>query len=65
MSIITLGESFHNNHHAFPGSANFGLGWHRPDPAYWLLKLLELPGWVWDVRVPSKERIQQKTRRSE
>jgi stearoyl-CoA desaturase (delta-9 desaturase) len=62
MSIITLGESFHNNHHAFPGSADFGLGWHRPDPAYWVLKLMEQFGWVWDVRVPSKQRIQQKTR---
>ena len=63
ISIITLGESFHNNHHAFPGSANFGLAWYRPDPAYWVLKILEKFGLVWDVKVPGGERLKTKMRK--
>ncbi len=63
ISLITLGESFHNNHHAFPGSAFFGLAWYRPDPAYWVLKTLEYFGLVWDIRVPSKQAIKRKLRK--
>lgn len=58
ISFLTFGESFHNNHHAFPGSAAFGLCWYQPDPAYWILRGMAALGWVWDVRVPSEARIQ-------
>ncbi|MTJ18867.1 hypothetical protein FJR01_18655 [Dolichospermum sp. UHCC 0299] len=29
IALLTFGESWHNNHHAFPGSASFGLEWYR------------------------------------
>jgi stearoyl-CoA desaturase (delta-9 desaturase) len=55
-ALVTLGESWHNNHHAFPESASFGLDWYRLDPGYWLIRLLAACGLVWDVGLPSDER---------
>lgn len=56
--ILTWGEGWHNNHHAFPYAANFGLRWYQVDPGYWLIRLLEIFGLVWDVRRPSLEFIE-------
>ncbi|WP_443749855.1 acyl-CoA desaturase [Asticcacaulis solisilvae] len=50
--LITMGESWHNNHHAFPGSARIGLYEGQSDPGYWFLKALEPLGLVWDIRLP-------------
>jgi stearoyl-CoA desaturase (delta-9 desaturase) len=56
--LLTWGEGWHNNHHAFPYAANFGLRWYQLDPGYWLIRLLEILGLVWDVRRPSPEFIE-------
>ncbi len=50
--LITMGESWHNNHHAFPGSARIGLYKGQADPGYWFLKALEPLGLVRDIRLP-------------
>ena len=60
MTIPTLGESWHNNHHAFPGSANAGLAPWRMDIAWELIRLWERAGWVTDVRTPHADRLDQK-----
>ena len=55
LSLITLGEGWHNNHHYYPGSARQGFYWWEIDIGYYSLKLLELCGIVWDVRgVPKR-----------
>ncbi|MBF6270482.1 acyl-CoA desaturase [Nocardia farcinica] len=59
-ALVSFGESWHNNHHAFPESPSFGLDWYRLDPGYWLIRLLALVGLAWDVRLPSRERIAAK-----
>jgi stearoyl-CoA desaturase (delta-9 desaturase) len=59
-ALVTLGESWHNNHHAFPDSASFGLDWYRLDPGYWLIRTLAAGGLVWDVGVPSGDRMAAK-----
>jgi stearoyl-CoA desaturase (delta-9 desaturase) len=51
-AIPTMGEAWHNNHHAYPGSAKMGHGPGQPDPGYWLIRLLEIAGLAWDVRTP-------------
>jgi stearoyl-CoA desaturase (delta-9 desaturase) len=56
LALLSLGESWHNNHHAFPESPSFGLDWYRPDPGYWLIRLLAACGLAWDLGVPSAER---------
>ena len=50
--LITMGESWHNNHHAWPGSACIGVYEGQPDPGYRLLKALEAAGLVHDIRLP-------------
>lgn len=39
-ALLTMGESWHNNHHAYPGSARLGLSKGQWDPGWWMLLLL-------------------------
>jgi stearoyl-CoA desaturase (delta-9 desaturase) len=40
IALLSLGEGWHNNHHAFPASALHGFGWRQPDPSGLLIRLL-------------------------
>jgi stearoyl-CoA desaturase (delta-9 desaturase) len=50
--LITMGECWHNNHHAFPGSAKLGLQGLQSDPGWWVLKTMSGCGLVWDIVLP-------------
>jgi stearoyl-CoA desaturase (delta-9 desaturase) len=50
---LGFGEGWHNNHHAFPTSARFGLRWWQIDFGYSFICVLALLGLAWNVRVPS------------
>ena len=63
IGVLTLGEGWHNNHHAFPASARHGLRWWQFDPSYLLIRAMKLVGLAWDVRTPSAARIEAKLRR--
>ena len=53
LSWLSFGESWHNNHHAFPSSAFHGLRATEIDPGGWLIWLLERAGLAWNVvRIP-------------
>jgi fatty-acid desaturase len=52
-SLLTMGESWHNNHHAFPGSARLGLFPGEWDPGWWVLMVLRALGLVWSIRLPA------------
>jgi fatty-acid desaturase len=52
-SLLTMGECWHNNHHAFPGSARLGLLPGEWDPGWWTLTLLRKIGLVWEMRLPA------------
>jgi stearoyl-CoA desaturase (delta-9 desaturase) len=56
-SLLTMGECWHNNHHAFPGSARLGLLPGEWDPGWWALLALRRLGWVWELRLPSSMAI--------
>lgn len=56
LSIITLGEGWHNNHHRYPGSERQGFYWWEIDISHYILKVLSWFGLVWDLRTPP-ERI--------
>jgi stearoyl-CoA desaturase (delta-9 desaturase) len=49
LSLFSLGESWHHNHHAFPRSAFHGLRWYELDPSGWVIRGLEKLGLVWNV----------------
>jgi stearoyl-CoA desaturase (delta-9 desaturase) len=51
-AIPTMGEAWHNNHHAFPGSAKIGMRPGQSDLGFRFIQLLERVGLAWDVRTP-------------
>lgn len=53
ISLLTMGESWHNNHHAFPGSARLGLRSAQFDPGWWALWILQQIGLIWDLKQPA------------
>jgi fatty-acid desaturase len=50
--LITMGEAWHNNHHAFPGSARLGVREGEIDPGWWVLLALQRAGLVWNLKTP-------------
>lgn len=56
LAVMSLGEAWHNNHHAFPTSAFHGLRRFEIDPSALVIRLLERAGLVWDVVRISPER---------
>ena len=60
LSLPTFGESWHNNHHAFPTSAFHGLRAWELDPSAWTIRALEKLGLVWDVVRVDPERQARK-----
>jgi len=60
LAPVTLGESWHNNHHAFPTSAAHGLRWWELDISAMTIRGLEKMGLVWDVVRISPERQDKK-----
>ena len=58
LAIITMGEGWHNNHHAYQSSARQGFRWWEYDPTFYLLKLLERLGLVWNLKRPTDEVLQ-------
>jgi sn-1 stearoyl-lipid 9-desaturase len=51
--LVTFGESFHGNHHAFPESARLGLEEGQIDLGWHFIRLLEWSGLATAVRLPS------------
>ena len=52
LGLLTYGECWHNNHHAFPESARIGLEPGQVDPGCWVIQGLEKVGLARDVRLP-------------
>ena len=56
LAPITLGEAWHNNHHAFPTSARHGLGRWQLDPSARVIDMLGACHLAWDIVRVSPER---------
>jgi stearoyl-CoA desaturase (delta-9 desaturase) len=52
LAILTMGEGWHNNHHAYQSSVRQGFRWWEYDPTFYALKLLSWCGIVWDLQSP-------------
>ncbi|ETW96820.1 MAG: hypothetical protein ETSY1_25070 [Candidatus Entotheonella factor] len=63
-ALLTFGEGWHNNHHAFPTSARHGLAWWEMDITYWLIRMLQAIGLVWDVKCPDAKARAAKRQRA-
>lgn len=61
LAILSMGESWHNLHHADPTSARHGVLRGQVDVSAELIRLFERAGWAWDVRWPTPERLARLT----
>lgn len=52
LAIITLGEGWHNNHHAYQSSTRQGFRWYEVDITFYALTVLSWFRVVWDLRRP-------------
>ncbi|MDJ0718183.1 MAG: acyl-CoA desaturase [Prochloraceae cyanobacterium] len=59
-ALLTFGEGWHNNHHAFPTSARHGLKWWQIDITYLVIYLLEKGGLVWNLKIPNSSMLEAK-----
>lgn len=50
--LPTMGEAWHNNHHAFPGSARIGLYPGQSDWGFAFIRALERVGLAWNIALP-------------
>jgi sn-1 stearoyl-lipid 9-desaturase len=57
VALLTWGDGWHNNHHAFPASARHGLRWFELDPTWLAICGLKAIGLARDVRVPSSDAL--------
>jgi stearoyl-CoA desaturase (delta-9 desaturase) len=60
LAPFTFGESWHNNHHAFPTSARHGLDRRQFDISAYVITGLEKLGLAWDVVKVKPERMEAK-----
>ncbi len=49
-ALPSMGESWHNNHHAFPASARHGIFPGQIDPGFRFIQLLEFLGLAWNIQ---------------
>jgi stearoyl-CoA desaturase (delta-9 desaturase) len=52
LAIVTMGEGWHNNHHYYQRATNQGFFWWEIDATYYILRLFQAVGLVWDIHVP-------------
>ena len=62
LALFTMGEGWHNNHHAFQSSARQGFRWWEIDPTYSLLRVLSWVGLVWDLKTPPERVLRNEQR---
>jgi sn-1 stearoyl-lipid 9-desaturase len=55
VALLSWGEGWHNNHHAFPFSARHGMKWFEVDMTWWTIKVMRAMNLVDKVRVPTLE----------
>src|SRR5262249_6751576 len=51
--LISMGESWHNNHHAFPGSAKLGLSPGQTDLGWRFIQAFEFLRLAWNIKTPA------------
>jgi stearoyl-CoA desaturase (delta-9 desaturase) len=54
VALLTYGEGWHNNHHAFATSARHGLSWWEIDATYLTIRAMEAVGLAYNVKIPKK-----------
>jgi stearoyl-CoA desaturase (delta-9 desaturase) len=54
LALITMGEGWHNNHHYYQRSVRQGFYWWEIDVTFYILKVMQALGLVWDLHAPPR-----------
>jgi stearoyl-CoA desaturase (Delta-9 desaturase) len=57
LALLTMGEGWHNNHHAFQSSARQGFRWWEIDPTFYFLHAFSWVGVVWGYLKTPPDRV--------
>jgi len=57
LAVISMGESWHNLHHALPSAARHGVLRHQLDSSARLIRIFEVAGWATNVRWPTAAQL--------
>jgi stearoyl-CoA desaturase (Delta-9 desaturase) len=59
LALLTLGEGWHNNHHYYQSSARQGFYWWEIDITWYMLRLMQLTGLIWDLKGVPKHVLEE------
>lgn len=62
VGLLAMGEGWHNNHHAAPGSAKSGMAWYELDLSWWVMVAMHKVGMITRMNVVSHDRMMQAAR---
>jgi len=62
LAFFTMGEGWHNNHHAYQASVRQGFKWWELDATFYILKGLSRLGVVWDMKTPPERVLRNEQR---
>jgi len=62
LAVFTMGEGWHNNHHACQSSVRQGFRWWEFDPTFYILKVLSWLRVVWDLKRPPEAVVRNEQR---
>ncbi len=51
VALLTFGEGWHNNHHAYPRAARHGLAWYEIDTNWWIIRTLQMLGLATSIKL--------------
>ncbi len=52
VAMLTFGEGWHNNHHAYAQAARHGIAWYEIDVNWYGISALKVLGLAWDIKLP-------------
>jgi stearoyl-CoA desaturase (delta-9 desaturase) len=62
LAVFTMGEGWHNNHHACQRSVRQGFRWWEIDPTFYILKAASWLGLVWQLKTPPDDLVRNEQR---
>jgi stearoyl-CoA desaturase (Delta-9 desaturase) len=62
LAFFTMGEGWHNNHHACQRSVRQGFRWWEIDPTFYILKAASWLRLVWQLKTPPAELVRNEQR---
>jgi stearoyl-CoA desaturase (Delta-9 desaturase) len=62
LAVFTMGEGWHNNHHAYQSSVRQGFRWWEIDCTFYILRALSWTGLVWDLKMPPAQVVRNEQR---